>query len=386
MSHRSVVGCMTGTSLDGLDAALLRIDGVGLDLSARLTRARSTSLGPVAAPVRRLASGEPCTAAEIARATARLSDLHVELIRKLCGRRRPDLIAVHGQTVYHAPPLSWQLINPTLIAHKLRSPVVCDLRAADLAAGGQGAPITPLADYILFRDARERRAIVNLGGFCNVTFLPASAAPMPASACASGSGGSAGAAAAARSREVRRIRGGDVCVCNQLLDAIARRCFAAPFDRGGHHASSGSAHGRARADLQRRLKRQAAAGRSLGTGDELFAWIDRHVKSIGGPDLARTACEAIAETIAGQMPRVDRIILAGGGARSAALVDALRRRARVPLSFSDELGVPIVLREACGIAVLGALCADGVPITLPAVTGCRPAPLAGVWVRPAARA
>jgi hypothetical protein len=92
------------------------------------------------------------------------------------------------------------------------------------------------------------------------------------------------------------------------------------------------------------------------------------VKSIGGPDLARTACEAIAETIAGQMPRVDRIILAGGGARSAALVDALRRRARVPLSFSDELGVPIV------------------PITLPAVTGCRPAPLAGVWVRPAARA
>ncbi len=368
MAHRIVIGCMTGTSLDGIDAAMVRIDGAGLAMSARVMRTLSASLGRVATPLRKLANGQPCTAAEICRAAADLSELHADAIQRLCRRRRADLIAVHGQTVHHAPPLSWQLINPAIIAHRLRTPVVSDLRAADLAAGGQGAPITPIADFVLFRDRRERRGIVNLGGFCNVTMLPAS---RPA------------ARPAQLRRLVARIRGGDVCVCNQLLDAVSRRFFGSPFDPEGRGAAAGQVHPAARRDLLRRLHRQARAGRSLGTGDELFDWLNRHARSATGGDLARTACEAIAEVIAGALERVDRVILAGGGARNAVLVEALRGRVGAPVALCDEFGVPAACREAAAMAILGTLSADGIPITLPAITGSRRPPPAGAWVLPA---
>ncbi len=101
-----------------------------------------------------------------------------------------------------------------------------------------------------------------------------------------------------------------------------------------------------------------------------------------GPDLAATAVQAVGTVIADSVSAagVDDVIVAGGGARNRTLVDVLRRRLPVPIRLSDELGVPVTVREALAMAVLGALCADGVPITLPRVTGCRaPAPVAGVW-------
>src|SRR6185503_11214172 len=117
--------------------------------------------------------------------------------------------------------------------------------AADLAAGGQGAPITPLADFILFRSERERRAILNLGGFANYTVLPAS------------NGGPA-------ERYVAQIIGGDVCACNQLLDTVARELFSRPFDEAGGRAATGVVRPALFDGLQSILNAQASAGRSLG--------------------------------------------------------------------------------------------------------------------------
>lgn len=364
MPPRRVVGCMTGTSMDALDVALVTVEGRGVELRAAVGPCLTRPLGALASALRRFAGGEPWPAREIARAANEFALLHVAAIRELSGAERPDLIVVHGQTVFHAPPLSWQLLAPAPIAVNLRAPVVYDLRAADLAAGGQGAPITPLADYVFFRSARETRAVLNLGGFCNFTLL--------------GRGG------------LETIRGGDICVCNQLLDAVARQFLKRPYDEGGAHAGCGRVQPALRDELTERLRPQAAAGRSLGTGDELADWVRQQAGRVAGNDAARTVSEAIALTIGGAvhaaaeatgLGKVDRYLIAGGGVRNATLVGALRSHCAGSVELTDQHGVPAPYREAAAMAVLGALCADRVPITLPQVTRvASPAPLAGAWV------
>ncbi|MBA2481609.1 MAG: anhydro-N-acetylmuramic acid kinase [Planctomycetes bacterium] len=353
---RLVVGCMTGTSLDGIDVALVRITGSGLAIRAELVSCASHPLGDVQAPLRRLAEQQPMTAREISETSLAFTALHVDAIRDL-GADRIDLVCVHGQTVFHAPPVSWQLFQPAPLALALGVPVVSDLRAADLAAGGQGAPITPLADHILFRHGSEARAVINLGGFCNLTILP---------------GGD----------DTSRIGGRDVCACNQVLDHLARRLFDQPYDRDGLHALAGSVDRRALDALTAKLSLQARAGRSLGTGDELAAWVDRHRGRHTPEDLARTACAAIARVIVQHAVPARRLVLAGGGTRNRALVAEIRERAGIPAITSDQLGIPVDMRECVAMAILGALCQDRVPITLPQVTGVEQPPIAGSWTIP----
>jgi anhydro-N-acetylmuramic acid kinase len=351
---RKVVGCMTGTSLDAIDVAALAIDGHGLEMRVKIESQVMLPLGDVGKRLRALAEQQPMTAADIARVSHDFAMLHVEAIKEACGRKKPDLIAVHGQTVFHQPPLSWQVMNPAPIAWAMSSNVVYDMRAMDLAAGGQGAPITPIADWVLFRHNGERRAIINLGGFCNVTRLPAH-------------------------EQVRHIDGGDVCACNQLLDRMARALLDQPFDRDGQTALRGTVDGDAKADLVRMLSKQADGGRSLGTGDELGEWAERHAMEEVA-DTLRTACAAIAEVIVAKAQPTDRLVLAGGGVRNRALVEEIRDRCTVEVSTTDDLGVPATLREACAMGILGALCEDVIPITIPRITGVAKAPLSGSWV------
>ncbi|MCL4740567.1 MAG: anhydro-N-acetylmuramic acid kinase [Phycisphaerales bacterium] len=359
---RAIVGCMTGTSLDGLDAALVRVEGRGLGLRARVARTASRPLGELGVRLRSLASGGPHTAREIAAMSRDLALLHADAVREAAGGAPIDLVAAHGQTVFHAPPLSWQVLNAAVLAHAVRAPVVFDLRAADLAAGGQGAPITPIADAILFGDPGERRSVVNLGGFCNVTRLPRVESVSDA---------------------LWAIEAADVCACNHLLDAAARAALGAPLDADGAAASRGRPVPRVVAALADRLESQRASGRSLGTGDECASLIAEHGAGVAPDDLCRSVCEAVAGVVASAIGACDRVLLAGGGARNRVLVGAIASRVGVPVETTASHGVGVGDREAAAMAVLGALCEDGVPITLPRVTGCaRPAPVAGCWARP----
>ena len=351
---RKVVGCMTGTSLDAIDVAALTVDGHGLDMRVQVETQATLPLGALGPRLRAMAEQQPMTAGEIAQLGQDFSRLHITAIKGACGRQKPDLIAIHGQTVFHQPPLSWQFLTPAPIAWELNANVVYDLRAADIAAGGQGAPITPVADWILFRHSSERRAIVNLGGFCNVTRLPAH-------------------------DNYRHLDGGDVCACNQILDRMARALLELPFDRDGQVALQGQVNEGAMADLVRQLGTQADAGRSLGTGDDLGDWAGRHALEEVS-DALRTACAAIAEVIIAKCVPTDRLVVAGGGVRNRALMQELRARSPVPVVTSDELGIPATLREAASMAILGALCEDVIPITIPRITGVLRAPISGSWI------
>ncbi len=371
---RFAVGCMTGTSIDGIDAALVEISGRGPDMSARFVDAISRPLGELAADLRRLADQQPMPASRIAELSWSFGELHARAIQDLLARpaaagRAADLVCVHGQTVYHAKARSWQLVQPAPIARLVGSPVVFDLRAADIAAGGQGAPITPLADWICFRSPGTPRAIINLGGFCNVTLLPRH---------------SPGAGPAL-------VRGRDVCACNQLLDGLARIRLGRRFDEDGAIAAAGKPIPAALVALKDLLRRQLAAARSLGTGDELSSWISATAAQ-PGPDVVRTACEAIAQAIAEAVVAAGdpaQLVLAGGGVRNRTLVGAITRAASarggagIDIVPSDAVGVPAAFREATEFAILGALSQDRTPITLPGITGCStPAPVSGAWVYP----
>ncbi len=353
---------MTGTSIDALDCALVATEGEGLALRASFERGSTVPLGNLAPRLRRLARQQPATAAEITGLASVYAHRVADAVRDLLRGEPCDLVAVHGQTVYHAPPLSWQLCNGPLVAHALHVPVVFDLRAADLSAGGQGAPITPLADYVLLASPRERRVVLNLGGFSNFTALPSRLDP---------------------ESDLPRIQAGDICLCNQLLDTIARELLGAQFDQDGAAAAGGRIVDALLEDWTARLEAQASAGRSLGTSDEPPGWLDGATRALHPADVARTGCEAIARAIAPRIPPTDRVLIAGGGAANRTLWTSLQRRIAAPLQRTDDFDLPGTYREAAEMAVLGALCQDRVPITLPQVTGVpTPAPVAGVWVFP----
>lgn len=371
MPHRLAIGCMTGTSLDALDVSLVSIENSGLDMLVRHERSLSVSLGQLQPRLRHLADQLPMTAAQIAALAHDFALLHTSAIRELLAQAhaKPDLICIHGQTVFHAPPLSWQLFNPSPVAHALRCPVVSDLRAADLAAGGQGAPITPIADWVLLRNHRKGVAVVNLGGFSNATILgsPRATDLAPFST--------------PQHDQLQHIRAFDICACNQLLDRIAQSLMNRAFDEDGIIACSGSINITAAEDLESIFA--ARAGRSLGTGDESWEWVTRYRAALSPSDLAATACEAIAQTVLKAVGPTDHILIAGGGAKNRALVNAMKSGAPCPVDPTDIFSIPISFRESICFAILGALCQDRVPITLPQVTGCPdPAPVAGVWTYP----
>jgi 1,6-anhydro-N-acetylmuramate kinase len=315
---------------------------------------------PFADVLRELANAGAATAERIATAARDYSEFHAEVVGEAiahAGVGSVDLVSVHGQTVFHRAPVSWQLFNPWPLVRRVGAPVVFDLRGADLAAGGQGAPITPLADWVLFRRP-SRVVVVNLGGFCNVTRLPVDR-------------GDPGG-----------IVAGDVCACNHVLDGVARLSLGREFDEDGAAAAAGRVHEEAVRDLEMALASQAGSRRSLGTGDEAGAWAHRWRERLGH-DLVRCAVEGVARVVARACDGGGGVLLAGGGARNRVLARRIAELVGGEVTTTASAGVPIESREAACMAVLGALCQDRVAVTLPRVTGvAAPAPIAGCWACP----
>lgn len=360
---RHIIGCMTGTSLDGLDAVLTRIDGVGLDMTATFVRMASRCFDDeLRDSLRSLASAEPRRAEDFVRAARTLGEFHADVIGELVGDEGVDFVVAHGQTIFHAGDahLSWQLFDPWPIVRRHKVPVCYDLRQADLVAGGQGAPITPIADWVMYREHADH--VVNLGGIVNITSLDADAT---------------------------RVTGSDIGPCNLLIDGLCVRMCDRPIDTDGELSAKGKDFTDAMlciADASTKVH----GARSLGREQFDDAWLDRLAatltdRDVCAADALRGAVESIANAITAHVAagRDDTpIILAGGGTRNHTLVQAIRQRQQDTVLLSDDLGIPCEAREAMGFAVLGALSQDKVPITLPQVTGSTNPGHAGTWAYP----
>ncbi len=365
--ERFILGCMTGTSLDGLDVALTQIRGRGLGLTARCVAHRAAALpASLRGTLGRLAAGEALAPRQILRAARHLGVVHAEVGAGLMRDHldvRLDAVVAHGQTICHAPDdgLSWQLFDPWPLVRALKVAVAYDLRQADLVAGGQGAPITPLADWVLFRAAGD--AVVNLGGIVNVTRL----ATTP-----------------------QAVRGADVGPANLLLDGLCAALCGEPFDYGGARARAG----RPDALLMTRVYAAVHArltDRTLGREQFGSAWAARLAQELSRdhrpPEVLAAAARVVAQVATGHptLLNAKRWLLAGGGVHNAALTAAFAERAAAAgasVRRVDEAGVPAQAREAVAFAVLGALSQDGQPATLPGVTGAQEPGVAGAWAFP----
>lgn len=311
-------------------------------------------------------------------------------IRRL-GLTRVDLIGSHGQTICHLPrgrggrrsagreTGTMQIGDAAIIAERIGVPVVSGFRQADMAAGGQGAPLVPWTDYVLFRDAKRTRVVQNIGGIANLTWLPAGGGPGDVVAFDCGPG-------------------------NMLIDALVSHFSKRreTFDRNGRRA----ARGRVREDvlsamlahpyLKRRLPK--SCGREefgVGYMQSLFKRFAR--QRITADDWIATATRLTAECIArayeavlklemrrGGAARLDEVILCGGGERNGALVRMLGEcfagidgASHVRIASTGDLGIPVQAKEGLSFAMQAAARVDGVPGNLPQVTGARRGVLLG---------
>jgi len=364
------IGIMSGTSGDGIDAALIEVDDDGRAARAIAHRAVPFS-DDVRALILSLGAGHPSTTADIARLHVALAELYAEAALALASDapRRPTVIGVHGQTVSHLPGehATLQIGDAARVAVRTGIPTVSDFRSADIAAGGQGAPLTPFADHVLFASGAPR-VVVNLGGIANVTLLP--------------------------DADRDHVSGFDTGPGNMVIDAIARM-RGDRYDRDGAGALRGEV---ITAVLDEALsQRFFARPAPKSTGREEFGemFTDRLVLGIrerGGSldDALATASELTARTVAdairGATPASSTwrdVLVGGGGAMNHALMDRLAAAlAPIPVRSTDELGIPAEAREAIAFAILAVYRIRGLPNTLPRVTGARHAVSAGALHQP----
>ena len=371
-----VLGLMSGTSLDGMDAVLVRFERRGGRLHWTVVARAQADFAP-ALRARLLRSIEPggADAIELTQLHAEVGEAYADLCATVASDHAVDLIALSGQTVYHIPRVDpargWrtvstlQLGEPTRVLERCGVPVVSDFRQGDLAAGGQGAPMVPFGDLHLFAAAGVRRAVHNLGGIGNVTLLPADGDP--------------GAVLAF-----------DTGPANCLLDEAAAEVAGLPFDRDGRLAASGAVDDALLARLldhpYLRLPPPKTTGREVFNLRELFP---EGLARWSAADLLATLTAFTAASTADAyrrwvLPRgLDEVLLAGGGAMNATLVDQLRRRLPgVPMRTFEELGWASKDRETLAFALMGYAAWFGLPNTLPSATGARRAVVAGRLLRP----
>jgi anhydro-N-acetylmuramic acid kinase len=373
-----VLGMMSGTSADGIDAALVRISGEPPAIVAKFEAHYHAPFIPlVREAVLRLANGAPTTTAEISRLDFVLGEEFARAALAACKSsgtpiEKIDLIGSHGQTVFHQGARArlvgaWrvastlQIGEASVIAERTGVPTIANFRTADIAAGGHGAPLVPFVDYLLYRDERRGRVALNIGGIANVTVIPAGATSCQVFAFDTGPG-------------------------NMIIDALVQGMTRgrSKYDRGARIALGG----RTIQDLLARMMREPylrkrppkTAGREqFGRAyvERLIGWGKRHHAEPA--DLVRTATVFTSLSIADAFrrlilprARVDELIVAGGGARNPLIMAQLA--ASVPgieIIPSSRFGVPTDAKEAFAFAVLAYEAFHGRANNLPSATGAR---------------
>jgi anhydro-N-acetylmuramic acid kinase len=380
-----VLGLMSGTSADGVDAVLAEFSGRPDRPRWRILASASLPYSPdLQRRLVALGQGQPLAAAEILDLAEAVTEAQAAAARAADPDSRAELVGCHGQTVWHRPPeagrrgLSWQLLLGPLLAHQLECPVVFDFRSADLALGGQGAPLVPAADAALLGGIGGWRALLNLGGIANLTLLPPNSGP----------------------ERGAPVQGWDCGPANTLLDLAVQRFSEGQrrFDADGAWARSGRIdEERIQSWLEEAYFRQSPP---KSTGRELFGRDDlerRLIELAGGPggpppdpsDAMATLTAFTAAVVAADLERGTRpleLLVAGGGARNGFLMEQLRRRchgtAVIPLA---ELGIADEQREALAFALLAWWHQLGHPGCLPSVTGAVKPSVLGLRVDPPGR-
>ncbi|MBR1586638.1 MAG: anhydro-N-acetylmuramic acid kinase [Clostridia bacterium] len=369
---RLVIGLMSGTSADGMDAALVEIAGCGLN--TRVTQRGFVSLPypeDVRGEILRLAEGKSGGSRDLCLFHFLLGQLSLEACLAVCRQagvdpRAVDLAGSHGQTLYHIPVAesycgrsvrgTLQLGEASVIAEGLGCPVVSDFRVRDLAAGGQGAPLVPYAEYLLYRQPDKTVGLQNIGGIGNLTVLPRGGAPQDTFAFDTGPG-------------------------NMVMDQVTSRITGGRlrYDENGALAARGSAHPALLAWLLQDPYLLMSPPKTTGRESYGRAFVDRlmaQAQALGVSDLdtLATATRFTAETIRVAVERFcpakpDYIVVGGGGSQNPTLMRDMRSILPMPVLVNEDLGFDSEAKEAVAFAVLANECIHGICNNVPSVTG-----------------
>jgi anhydro-N-acetylmuramic acid kinase len=377
-----IAGVMSGTSADGVDVALCRIGLLKPDNETPRVKligaAEFRYPKALRSAVLSAMDAKAISVAEMSRLNWRLGEVYASAVESAAEQFgvKIDLVGCHGQTIYHQSAASrylgssvrctWQIGEASVIAEKLRVPVVSDFRPADLAAYGQGAPLVPVLDYVMFRSEKVSRVLQNLGGIANMTAIPA--------------GGSA--------EDVQAFDSGP---SNLVIDGCMTRLFGRAFDRNGAVGKRGNVLRQVVERLLREPYFSAPPPKSCGREEFGQAFVERFVAmcrkaGASDTDIIATATALTSESILesyrrfvwphlGQkapMARGVEYVVAGGGARNATLMAMLLEGLEplgVRIRATDELGVPTQAKEGVAFALLAWLTWNGLPGNVPSATG-----------------
>ncbi len=378
--ERLVVGLMTGTSADAVDAALVQFRGAGLAASHRVLAYRESPLDDsLRHEVLEVAGAASLPLERLMRLDAALGERYAEVVLDLlrsAGVATRDVAAIgsHGQTVRHVPrgegggrALTLQVGSAAVLAERTGIAVVSGFRTRDTAAGGEGAPLVPVADWWLFRSEQESRALLNLGGMANVTWLPRAGALADVIAFDTGPGNSVldGLVGEATGGLARRDEGGQLAARGHVHDVLLSELLADPFFRTPPPRSTGRERfGHVYVTRLREIGEQLG----LNLEDTLATAVEL---------TARTVADALNEFVRPRGP-IDAVYVSGGGVRNATLMVALRRQlGDVRVERLDALGVEPDAKEALAFALLAHLTLCGEPGNVPGATGARHAAVLG---------
>ena len=377
MEGRLIVGTMSGTSADGVDAAVTRITGRGLDMKAELILHHHNPYDPALrreifafrnGDVREDVLGRLANMGrQITLATA--AAVNESLAAAKLPASEITAIAAHGQTLFHNPPDTIQWLDPALLAHDTNCTIVSDFRRADLAAGGQGAPLVPFADYILFRHAAKNRILLNIGGIANITSLPANCTLEQVVAFDTGPG-------------------------NCISDWVCRTF--GPLDLSYDVDGVGASRGQVSQEVADHFLADAyftKKGPKSADGPAMIAAFQKAIDAARFKpdelnDLLATAsyltARTIHESIKSIAKKLDEVIASGGGTQNKAMMAFLRARlAPAPLNLTDDNGIHGPAKEALAFALLAAATLDGIPSNIPTVTGAsHPVVLGSITPKP----
>jgi anhydro-N-acetylmuramic acid kinase len=380
----TVAGIMSGTSADGIDVAILRIQPSPTGKKLKLLAHLGTPFSPtLRAAILTAMNAESISTAELARLNWRLGIAYADALKKTLALypHKISLIGCHGQTLYHQStpanylgkkfPCTWQLGEAAILASELDTPVVSNFRPADILAGGQGAPLVPFLDFTLFAHPTRARVLQNIGGIANLTALPPAASASHLIAFDTGPG-------------------------NMLIDALAQLLYNQPFDFQGRIAASGRILSPVLTALMRNPFFTTPPPRTAGReqfgreyAEKFLSLCRKH--STKNEDALATATALTAESITHayktfvrrkfKSSEVDYIV-SGGGARNQTLMAMLATRLcplGCELSTTAAHGIPAEAKEAAAFALLAWQTWHHLPGNIPAATGAtRPAILGQV--------
>lgn len=364
-----VAGLMSGTSVDGVDAAICDIDKNGARLVAFDTFSYQSSLRK---KIFALFEPESSRVDDLCSVNFVLGEVFAKALIELCKESKIalssiDLIGSHGQTIYHDPKgvrfqkkvvgSTLQIGEPAVIAQRTGITTVADFRTADMAAGGEGAPLVPFADYFLFRDRKKGRAIQNIGGIANVTYLPANC-------------------------KIGDVIAFDTGPGNMVIDraTVLATKGKKKYDRDGRIAGGGRVNETLLKQLMRHPFLKRRPPKSTGREEFGIQYTDAlykkaRKKKLSPADVVATATAFTGRCIAYSYRRflpgdIDEVILCGGGAHNKTLVKMLKEELKeVKLSTMDEFGINMDAKEALSFAILAYHTIKGLASNVPSATG-----------------